>query len=391
MIIIQLAIILITAKIAGSISVKLGQPSVLGQLIAGILIGPAVFGFVEGNDFIDEMSTLGVIILMFIAGLETDIKEFKQNIKASTYVGFGGIILPLIAGYYSGVLLGLGFYESIFFGLVLTATSVSISVQSLREMGKLKTKEGMAILGAAVLDDIVVIVLLAVVMSFMGGDVSLSTVLLKKVVFFSIAILLMWKVIPWTIRLLSRMAVPQAPVGGALIICLLFAYFAEYNGVAEIIGAYFAGISIGTTDLGHKIIEKVEVVGYSLFVPIFFVSIGFSAQLNGVSEYLWLIIGLSIMAILSKMVGSGLGAKLAGYKWKSSLQVGAGMVSRGEVALILAALSIEHKIIESQMFTVLIIVVLVTTLVTPPLLKILYQDKKVIGEQQESSTVYSKV
>ncbi|MEC1695513.1 cation:proton antiporter [Schinkia azotoformans] len=391
MIIIQLAIILITAKIAGSISVKLGQPSVLGQLIAGILIGPAVFGFVEGNDFIDEMSTLGVIILMFIAGLETDIKEFKQNIKASTYVGFGGIILPLIAGYYSGVLLGLGFYESIFFGLVLTATSVSISVQSLREMGKLKTKEGMAILGAAVLDDIVVIVLLAVVMSFMGGDVSLSTVLLKKVVFFSIAILLMWKVIPWTIRLLSRMAVPQAPVGGALIICLLFAYFAEYNGVAEIIGAYFAGISIGTTDLGHKIIEKVEVVGYSLFVPIFFVSIGFSAQLNGVSEYLWLIIGLSIMAILSKMVGSGLGAKLAGYKWKSSLQVGAGMVSRGEVALILAALSIEHKIIESQMFIVLIIVVLVTTLVTPSLLKILYQDKKVIGEQQESSTVYSKV
>ncbi len=132
MIILQLAIILITAKIAGSISVKLGQPSVLGQLIAGILIGPAVFGFVEGNDFIDEMATLGVIILMFIAGLETDIKEFKQNIKASTYVGFGGIILPLIAGYYSGGLLGLGFYESIFFGLVLTATSVSISVQSLR-------------------------------------------------------------------------------------------------------------------------------------------------------------------------------------------------------------------------------------------------------------------
>lgn len=383
MIILQLAIILITAKIAGSISVKLGQPSVLGQLIAGILIGPAVFGWIEGNEFIDELSMLGVIILMFIAGLETDIKEFKQNIKASTFVGFGGIILPLIAGYYSGVLLGLGFYESIFFGLVLTATSVSISVQSLREMGKLKTKEGMAILGAAVLDDIIVIVLLAVVMSFMGGDVSLSAVLLKKIVFFSVSILLMWKVVPWIIRLLSRMSIPQAPVGGALIICFLFAYFAEYNGVAEIIGAYFAGISIGSTSLGHKIMEKVEVVGYSIFVPIFFVSIGFSAQLSGVSQYFWLIIGLSIIAILSKLIGSGVGAKLAGYKWKNSLQVGAGMVSRGEVALILAALSIEQNIIESQMFTVLIIVVLITTIITPPLLKFLYQDKKEIGEQEK--------
>lgn len=389
MFIFQLAVILIAAKLAGSLSVRLGQPSVLGQLLVGILIGPALLGWVENTNIIQELSTIGVILLMFLAGLETDLKEFKKSAKASTFVGFGGIILPLAGGYLSGLWLGLEMFESLFFGLVLTATSVSITVQALREMGRLKSKEGMAILGAAVLDDIVVIVLLAFLMSFMGGDVSLGMVVLKKVAFFAIAIFLAWKVVPWLMTKLAEMKVPQAPVSAAIILCLCFAYFAESTGVAAIIGAYLAGIAIGRTPYGHSTMEKTEVVSYSFFVPVFFVSIGFSAQLNGVGEQLWLVIPLSLFAIMSKLVGGGLGAKLAGYEWKSSLRVGAGMVSRGEVALILAALGLEEGMIGSSMFTVLIIVVLITTLVTPPLLKVLFQEGPLEKglKQTENSTV----
>ncbi|WP_442595876.1 cation:proton antiporter [Neobacillus sp. D3-1R] len=389
MFIFQLAIILISAKLAGNLSVKLGQPSVLGQLIIGILIGPALLGWVENTEMIQELSTLGVILLMFLAGLETDLREFKKGAKAATFVGVGGIILPFAGGYLSGVWLGLGIWDSLFFGLVLTATSVSITVQALREMGRLKSKEGMAILGAAVLDDIVVIVLLAFLMSLMGGDVSLTMVILKKVVFFSIAILIAWKGVPWLMARLAEMKVPQAPIGAAIILCLAFAYFAESTGVAAIIGAYLAGIAIGRTSYGHSIMEKTEVVSYSFFVPVFFVSIGFNAQLDGLGDQVWLIIPLSLLAILTKLVGSGLGARLAGYQWKSSFRVGAGMISRGEVALILAALGLEQGIIESSLFTVLIIVILVTTLVTPPLLKILFKESGVKNElkQTKSSSV----
>jgi monovalent cation:proton antiporter-2 (CPA2) family protein len=376
MLIIQLAIIFLAAKLAGHLSVRIGQPSVLGQLAIGILIGPAVLGLVDESEIMKELSTIGVILLMFLAGLETDLKEFKKSAKAATFVGFGGIILPFIGGYYSGVILGLGMLKSLFFGLVLTATSVSITVQVLREMGKLKSKEGMAILGAAVLDDIVVIILLAFLMSFMGEEVSIGMVVAKKLLFFFIAILASWKVIPWLIQKLAAMRVPQASVGAAITICFVFAYFAELTGVAAFIGAYIAGMAIGSTSYGHTIMEKTEIVSYSFFVPIFFVSVGFSAQVDGVGTYFWLVIPLGLLAIFTKLIGSGVGAKLAGYEWKSSLRVGAGMVSRGEVALILAALGLEKGMIEPAMFTILIVVVLITTLVTPPLLKVMFREKQ---------------
>jgi len=375
MLIIQLAIIFLAAKLAGHFSVRIGQPSVLGQLVVGILIGPAVFGLVNESEIIKELSTIGVTLLMFLAGLETDLQEFRRSAKAATFVGIGGIILPLIGGYYSGIILDLGVMKSLFFGLVLTATSVSISVQVLREMGKLKSKEGMAILGAAVLDDIVVIILLAFLMTFMGESVSIAMVVGKKFVFFIIAVLIAWKVVPWLLDKMAALRVPQAAVGAAITICFIFAYFAELTGVATFIGAYIAGIAIGSTSQGHVIMGKIEVVGYSFFVPIFFVSVGFSTHLDGIGENLWLIILLSLLAILTKLLGSGLGAKLAGYRWKSSWRVGAGMVSRGEVALILAALGLERGVIEPTMFTILIIVVLITTLITPPLLKVLFRDK----------------
>jgi monovalent cation:proton antiporter-2 (CPA2) family protein len=372
--ILQLAIILIASKIAGSLSVRLGQPSVLGKLLIGIVLGPSVLGLVNETETLAEFSQIGVILLMFIAGLETDIDEFKRTGKASTFVGFGGIIVPLLLGYVAGIILNLSTFESWFLGLLLSATSVSISVQALKEMDRLKTPEGTTILGAAVIDDVVVIIALAFLMSFSGGDVNLTTVILKKVIFFAGAILVGWKVVPWFMKRFANFKVTETVISSALVICFVFAYLAEYTGVAAIIGAYIAGVAISVTNYKHEVSEKVETISYSIFVPVFFTSIGISAEFGGVGQNIGLIIILSILAILTKLIGAALGAKAAGFGWNSSWGIGAAMVSRGEVALIIAAIGLEAKLLTQDIFAVLVIVVLVTTIVTPPMMKLFFKS-----------------
>ena len=374
MVILQLAIILIASKIAGSLSVRLGQPSVLGKLLIGIVLGPSVLGLVNETETLAEFSQIGVILLMFIAGLETDLEEFKRTGKASTFVGFGGIIVPLVLGYLAGIILNLTTIESWFLGLLLSATSVSISVQALKEMHKLKTPEGTTILGAAVIDDVVVIIALAFLMSFAGGDVHLTTVILKKVVFFAAAILIGWKVVPWFLKRFSSLKVTETVISSALIICFIYAYFAEYTGVAAIIGAYIAGVAISVTNFKHEVFEKVETISYSIFVPVFFTSIGVTAQFTGITKNLGIIIILSILAILTKLIGASIGAKLAGFGWNSSLGIGSAMVSRGEVALIIASIGLESKLLSQDMFAVIVVVVLVTTIVTPPMMKMFFKS-----------------
>ena len=375
MLVLQLAIILIASKIAGSLSVRLGQPSVLGKLLVGILLGPSVLGLITETQTLAEISQIGVILLMFIAGLETDIQEFKRTGKASVFVGFGGIIFPLALGYFAGMMLNLTTVESWFLGLLLSATSVSISVQALKEMNQLKTREGTTILGAAVIDDVVVIIALAFLMSFAGGDVNLTTVILKKVIFFAGAILVGWKFIPWFLRKFTSLKVTETLITSALIICFIYAYLAEYAGVAAIIGAYIAGLAISVTDYKQKIFEKVETISYSIFVPVFFTSIGVAAQFSGIMENLGLIVILSILAILTKLVGGSLGAKAAGFGWQSSLGIGSAMVSRGEVALIIASIGIQSQLLSQDMFAIIVVVILVTTIVTPPMMKIFFKQK----------------
>jgi monovalent cation:proton antiporter-2 (CPA2) family protein len=369
MLILNLAMILIASKIAGDISVRLGQPSVLGKLLIGIVLGPSVLGLVTETETLAEFSQIGVILLMFIAGLETDLDEFKRTGKASTSVGLGGIIVPLVLGYFTGKMMDLTTIESWFLGLLLSATSVSISVQALKEMNKLKTREGSTILGAAVIDDVVVILALAFLMSLAGGEVNLGITILKKVLFFAGAILVGWKVVPWFLKKFAPLRVTETVISSALIICFLFAYMAEYTGVAAIIGAYIAGIAISLTNYKHEVFEKVETIGYSIFVPVFFTSIGISAQFGGISEHLGLIIILSFIAILSKLSGAMIGARVSGFSWNSSLGIGAAMVSRGEVALIIASIGLETKLLSSDLFAVIVVVILVTTIVTPPMMK----------------------
>lgn len=372
----QLAVILFASQLAGHISVKLGQPSVLGQLLVGIVLGPAILGFIHESDSLQLFSTIGVIILMFIAGLETDVKEFMKTWKASTFVGVMGIILPLSTGYLVGTMLfGMTTFEAIFLGLLLSATSVSISVQALKEIGKLKSKEGNTILGAAVIDDVLVIILLAFVMSLLGGDVSLGEVVLKKVIFFSLAIFAAWKLIPWFLKKYALLKVDQTVITGGIILAFGFAYFAEHYGVAAIIGAYIAGIGASMTSFKHELEQKVETIGYSIFVPVFFASIGVAAQFDGLKEHIWLIVGLSVLAIATKLVGGAIGARLGGFNWRSSFGIGSGMVSRGEVALILASIGLSAGLLKQELFTPIVIVILVTTIVTPPMMKLFFKEK----------------
>lgn len=378
MFMVQLAIIIIAAKLAGSLSARFGQPSVLGEIIVGILLGPSVFGLIEQTDILSTFSTMGVILLMFIAGLETDLDEFKRSAKSSTFVGFGGIIFPLVLGYLTGILIGLSDVQAWFLGALLSATSVSISVQALKEMNQLKTAEGTTVLGAAVIDDVVVMIILAFLMSFGGsGDTDVTTLVLTIVLFFAAAILVAWKVIPWFLKSFSKLPVSEPLVAAALIICFVYAFAAEYTGVANIIGAYIAGIAIGTTKFKDEIFGKVETISYSIFVPIFFAYIGISAEFTGILDNLVLIIGLSILAILTKFVGAGLGAKLSGFGWNSSMGIGSAMVSRGEVALIVAAIGLSSNLVSPDLYAAVIVVVVMTTIVTPPMMKVFFSRKNV--------------
>lgn len=372
----QIALILLSTKLAGDLSVRLGQPSVLGKLIVGIVIGPAVLGWIENSELLTQLSNVGVILLMFMAGLETDLEELNANRNSSLAVALGGIILPFVGGYVSGLIMGMEQGNAVFLGLLLCATSVSISVQTLRDLGKMKTRESTTMLGAAVFDDILVVILLAFAMSFLGtDDVNLTMIILKKVVFFASIILIGWKGVPAIMRWLSPLRVSESIVSAALIICFSFAYFGELLGIAGIIGAFAAGIAISQTNYKHEVEKKVEPIAYAMFVPVFFVSIGMNITFDGIGDQIWFILALTVIAVLTKLIGCGLGARMTGFDAKSSAIIGSGMVSRGEVALIIAGTGLSSGLLAQDYFTAIVIVVILTTMITPPMLKYTFGAK----------------
>ncbi|WP_152391729.1 cation:proton antiporter [Paenibacillus guangzhouensis] len=374
--VLQLVIILVCTKLAGDLTVKLGQPAVLGKLIIGIIIGPAMLGWVQNGDLLKELSQIGVLLLMFIAGLETDLEQLRKNWKSAFAVAIGGIILPFIGGYGASLFFGLSNNYALFMGLLLCATSVSISVQTLKDMNQLSTREGTTILGAAVVDDVLVVILLAFMMSLLGGgDVSLGLVIGKKVLFFAGAAVLGIFAVPWIMKLFAPLRVTEALISGALIICFGFSYLAEWLGVAGIIGAFAAGIAISQTPYKHDVEHRLEPIAYAIFVPIFFVSVGLDVTFEGVGSQIWFIVVFTIVAIITKLIGSGVGARLTGFDLRSSIGIGSGMVSRGEVALIIATTGLSSGLLAQEYFTPLVIVVILTTLVTPPMLKMSFQSK----------------
>ncbi|MFB9275033.1 cation:proton antiporter [Cohnella cellulosilytica] len=373
----ELMLIVLCTKLAGDLSVRLGQPAVLGKLIAGIVLGPAVLGWVGQGAFIDEVAEIGVLLLMFIAGLETDLDQMRRSWQSAFAVAVAGIILPFVGGYGTGIAFGLSGNFSLFLGVVLSATSVSISVQVLKDMNKLNSREGTTILGAAVLDDILVVILLAFMMSMLGAgaEVSIGALLGKKALFFAVTIAGGWLVVPRVMKWLAPLKVTEAVVSAALVVCFAFAYFAESLQMAGIIGAFAAGIAIGQTGFKATVEEKIEPIAYSLFVPVFFVSIGLNVSFAGLGEHWLLTLAVTAVACATKLAGGWLGARATGFDSRSSLIVGAGMVSRGEVALIIASTGLQAGLLIPEYFTPIVIAVIFTTLATPPLLKLFIKDE----------------
>ena len=373
------AIILLSTKIFSLLSQKVNMQQVVGALLVGVLLGPSCLNILHETDFLTKSAEIGVIFLMFLAGLDTDFDDLKATGKSSVIIAFVGVLIPLGSGFLTYYLFFHGqrpdtmiFLESAFVGIVLTATSVSITVETLREMGKLKGKMGTSILGAAIIDDILGIIALTVITSFTVPGVDVMVVLLKILLFFVFIAVCGFFVFRLFRKLEIVYGTKRRVAIYAVAFCLLLSYISEvYFGVADITGAYFAGLILcNVTETKSYIASKINITSYMFFTPIFFASIGIKTVITGMSQELILFtLALLIVAILSKIVGCGLGAKICGFSNMDSLAIGVGMISRGEVALIVAQKGEQAGLISPTLFPAIVLVVIVTTLITPILLK----------------------
>ncbi|MCI6991461.1 MAG: cation:proton antiporter [Clostridiales bacterium] len=390
----DLALILLSTKVLGLFSQRFRMPQVVGALVAGLLLGPAVLGIIEETNFLHTTASVGVIVIMFTSGMETDINELKRCGKSAFLVALAGVLLPLVGGFVVGYFFndptllvnntpgpqGTLFLQNIFLGIILTATSVSITVETLRELGKLRGTAGSVILAAAIIDDVLGIVALTIVTSFSDRSVHVWLVLLKIVLFFVFAVvagLAFSRLYRWWTDKTEENRTQHAIV--AFVFCLLLSYLAEsVFGVADITGAFVAGLVLANSTTGQRgkyLADKFESISFLYLSPVFFASIGLQVELEGMNSHILLFaVVLTIVAILSKILGCGLGARLCRYSRKESLQIGVGMISRGEVALIVATKGAGLGLINSELFGPVIVVVVVTTIITPILLKLVFRD-----------------
>jgi Kef-type K+ transport system membrane component KefB len=362
---------LIAAKIAGVLSMRIGMPSVFGELLIGLILGPALLGWITPNETTAVMAEIGVVLLMFMAGMETDVVAMRSVGRPAFLAALGGVFLPLVGGTLAMQVFEFDWQTGVLIGAVLMATSVSISAQTLRELGQMRTQIGSVILGAAIIDDVLGVLIFAVVVNLITGVGDLGMTLLKMTLFFPIAWFVGDRLLPLLVRLEKRLPQREAALTILLALVLVYAWAAESLGsVAAITGAYLLGI-LATRHLDPKHIahDGTATIGYAFFIPIFFVNIGLQVSPNDVFSAPLLIVVITVVAIITKLIGGGLGARIGGMSWRPALTVGAGMVSRGEVALVLAGAALSAGVINGTIFSALIVMTLVTTLVTPPLLR----------------------
>lgn len=379
--ILLLAILIAATKTAGYVSMRLKQPAVVGELLAGLVLGPSLLGifgwqvFASGHtkDIVLELAEVGVILLMFMAGLEVDTSEMLRSGRVALSAGVLGVIVPLLLGLGLALLFQHSVNGSVFIGLILTATSVSISAQTLLEMGAIKTKTGVILLGSAVVDDVLGILLLSafLAVSSSGGGGSVAGVLASMALFFAAAIAFGVWVLPRLTHRIHQLPISEGVVSWAIVATLLFAFSAEAFGqVAAITGAFMAGVFFGRTHLRREITRGIHTVAYAFFVPLFLVSIGLQVNARAIDggAVIFMLL-LTLVAIIGKVAGAGLGARIAKTSWADSLRIGVGMISRGEVGLIIAAIGLNEGIIDEAVFTSVVMMVLLTTLATPLLLR----------------------
>ena len=385
----DIAVILLSTKALGLVTKRFKLPQVVGALLAGLVLGPAVLNILHETDFIQQLAELGVIVLMFTAGLETDIKELKKTGVASVVIAILGMIVPLILGFILANFFNTNnsldsslFLQHMFIGVILTATSVSITVETLRELGKLNSNAGNAILGAAIIDDILGIIALTIISSCASSDTSTNIwIVIGKILLFFILAIMVGIV---AFRLMNKEMKTHNTdlrrfVIFSFVFCLLLSYAAEeFFGVADITGAFIAGLILSGTERKHYILSRFETSSYMLLSPIFFASIGIKVEIPKMSkEIIIFSILLIIIAVISKIIGCGLGAKLCKYTNSEALQIGTGMVSRGEVALIMANKGNALGLMSSIFFGPVVIMVVITTIISPILLKLVFHKENI--------------
>ena len=392
-----IAIIMLFTKVFGLTSERVHMPQVVGALIAGVLVGPSCLGWVGETDFLVKAAEIGVIILMFNAGMDTDLDELKTTGFASFVIALIGVIVPLIGGVACYLAFDndptdpMNMLKAAFIGVVLTATSVSITVETLREMGKLKSKVGTAILGAAVIDDILGIVVLTILTALTDPSVKPILVLGRIVAFFGFVLvvgLVMYRVF---LKMEEKWHHHRRIAIYAVAFAFLMSYVAErYFGIADITGAFIAGLIISNTSKSDFVLKKFDTMSYMLLSPVFFASIGLKVELPKMSAAIvGFAVALTIVAILTKIVGCALGAKMCGYKNYQCARIGVGMISRGEVALIVASKGEALGMLGGNFLGPVIIVVVITTIITPILLKIVFKSGPNVSTLEKGKEVTS--
>lgn len=381
----DLAVILFFAKVFGILARKCKAPQVVGQILAGLFVGPCVLGWISQTEFITQMAEIGVIILMFEVGLETDLKELLKTGPIAFLIACAGVFVPLVMG----ALLYMGFYgaapwgsehfyKAVFMGTIMTATSVSITVAALQELGKIKSKVGTTIVSAAIIDDVIGIIVLTFVIGFKNPDSNPGMVVIKTIAFFIMAIVGGFIVFKIFLTLDKRYPHTRRIPIVALAFCFALSYAAEkYFGIADITGAYVAGIVLCNLSDNTYIERKVDVSSYMMFGPIFFAGIGLKTSFSAMnSTMIAFCICFVIVALLAKILGCGLMSKLCRYSFSDSLKIGIGMMTRGEVALIVAQKGMAAGLLTADYFTAVILLILVSSIMTPIIMKFLYSKDK---------------
>ena len=382
----DLAIIIFAAKFFGVMARKCKAPQVVGQIVAGLLVGPCVLGWVAPSDFITHMAEIGVVLLMFEVGLETDLKELVKTGPIALLIACAGVFVPLVLG----ALLYMGFYgvapwgseeffKAVFIGTIMTATSVSITVAALQELGKIKSKVGTTIVSAAIIDDVIGIIVLTFVIGFKSPDSHPGMVIVKTIIFFIVAVAGGFVIFKVFLALDKRYPhTGRIPIV-SLAFCFALSYVAEkYFGIADITGAYIAGIVLCNLSDNTYIERKVDVSSYMLFGPLFFASIGLKTNFDAMDSTLFIFcICFVIVALLAKIIGCGLAAKVCRYSMSDSLKIGVGMMTRGEVALIVAQKGLAADLLTSDYFMAVILLILFSSIATPIILKFLYNKEDI--------------
>lgn len=373
-VLLDLFFVLLAAKAGDELFKRLGQPAIVGEILAGVLVGPAVLGLVDPSAALEAFAELGIVFLLFWVGLETRVSDLRGVGRAALLVGVLGVVLPLAGGLGIGRAWGEDAATSVFLGAALVATSVGITSAVLVELGLVRTREARTIVGAAIVDDILAVIILGVAVSVAGGGgadlAGLVSALLLAVAFVAFFALGGTRLLRGRPGLLQAPRFAASPLLPAVLLCLGLAAFAAQVGLAAIIGAFLAGMMVAETTEQHPVEEEIAPL-YAFFPPFFFVFVGLQIDLDALADggALALLAAVTAVAIATKFAGAWLGARSLGSR--GAAFVGVGMTPRGEVGIIVAGIGRAEGVVSERLFAVIVAMSILTTLVAPPLLRAL--------------------